>query len=97
MNHCIFVVDCPPTYKRASKNSPKICLDTFCPVPFTMELYQCIEHCTNLTQCHLFNYLNVGKEPQCFLYGFDEEEGRNFDSLCEQKLGSTCCEKGTFI
>ena len=61
-----------------------------------MELNECIETCNNMKQCYAFNYVTVGKKPQCFLYGYDEGEGLISDSPCGNKVGNTCCEKGKY-
>ena len=49
-----------------------------------------------MKQCYVFNYVTVGKTPQCFLYGYDEDEGEISDSPCGNKVGNTCCEKGKY-
>ena len=68
-----------------------------CPIEFEMELSECIETCNSMKQCYVFNYVTVGKKPQCFLYGYDGDEGEISDSPCGNKVGNICCEKGKYI
>ena len=94
LEYNIFVVECPPGYKIATESSANMCLESFCPIEYEMELDECITKCTRMKQCYLFNHVNVGKKQQCFLYGYDEGQGRSLDTHCGIKLGNTCCEKG---
>ena len=59
-----------------------------------MSLDDCIESCSNLTDCHVFHHVNIGQTSECFLFGYDDEKGSPSNDICANKVGSTCCEKG---
>ena len=94
MQQNLYLVGCPNGYRPASKKTADICLENFCPIPNDMQVEECMKSCNDKNDCHLFNHINIGKFRQCFLYGYDEDEGVVYDSRCGNKLGSTCCEKG---
>ena len=78
----------------AKKDSVKICLNDSCPIDVDIDLVGCTESCSNHSSCYLFKHKNVGHVGKCFLYGFHRNEGARSDDVCENAVGTTCCQKG---
>ena len=78
----------------AKKDSVKICLNDSCPIDIDMDLVTCTESCSNHSSCYLFKHKNVGPVGKCFLYGFNSNQGMPSDEMCENALGTNCCQKG---
>ena len=59
-----------------------------------MDLADCTKSCSERLGCYLFKHMNVGLFSQCFLYGYDENNGSKSDGQCENTIGTMCCQKG---
>ena len=95
LSHYAFAVQgCPESYEIAKKDSIKICLNESCPIQTDISLVDCTKLCSERTSCYLFKHKNVGRFGECFLYGFDENDGMLSDSECENTIGTICCQKG---